>query len=264
MPELIIKDVAADFASEFSAFCVPTQMREDPIFQKGISLKKNWTIECLKSGQKFAKVAFWEGKIEGIIQFKTYPDDEVLKIYCLFVPNREHWGKGIASSLLNSLIEEAKIPGKLKDGSLHSLIIIRPFSGEMEGQLSMREFFLKRGFRPEEDDPELLIFPLQKGFQFKGEKEPSFRVQSEDLDKVVILFGPSFCPWDFFFLKRAEGIIKKEAPQIPIRWINRIDEPLEFEKRGGFEGIIVLGKPMKSHAGDLKEFSGELKEKLDP
>lgn len=263
MPELVIKDVSEDLVSEFSAFCVPTEKRENPIFKKGILLKEIWALENLMSGQKFGKVAFWEGKIAGIIQFKTFQDEEVLKISCLFVPHREHWGKGIASSLLNSLIVEAKILGKGNDGTIPSFIIVRPFPGEMEGQLSMREFFLKRGFRPSDDDPGLLIYTLKDGFQLKGEREPpSYRVQDEDLDKVLILFGPSFCPWEFFFLKRVEGIIKKEAHQIPIRWINRAEEPGEFGKRGGFEGVVVLGNPMKAYAGDEKEFSQELKHKL--
>ncbi|MCR4427979.1 MAG: GNAT family N-acetyltransferase [Caldiserica bacterium] len=260
MNKLVIEDVSGDLIPEFSAFCVNPERRENPIFSRGISLKEAWARANFKRGEKFAKVAFWDGKMAGIIQFRAFPYEGAIKILCLFVPHRENWKRGIGSSLLNSLVEEASSPGKFFEHQRASIIFARPFSGELEGQLSLRDFFLKKGFRLFEKDPDLLILPLGEEFRWKGEgKPPLYIAQDDDLDKALILFEPSFCPWDFFFYMRAQEAIKREDPQISLRWINRVEEPQEFEKRGGFEGVVVRGTPIRAFVGDEEEFSRELK-----
>ncbi|MGB9553165.1 MAG: hypothetical protein ACPL7L_02165, partial [bacterium] len=138
-------------------------------------------------------------------------------------------------------------------------ITVRAFSGEAEGQLSMKDFFLKRDFQPSFDDPDFLSLPLEEDFRLKGKKKPPLYVrQDEDKGKVVILYGPSFCPWNYYFCKLAAQAIEKLVPEIPIRWLNWVEEPGEFQKRVGFQGIVVNGIPIKAFVLEREEFSREV------
>jgi len=263
MEKPFVADISRELASEFSRFCVPESRAKDEMFLKGVDLKETWVRDKLDWGEPFARVALLEGEIAGIIQFQPVPEEEVFHILCIFVPRKEHWGKGLGSLLLDSLKEEARKPQDWNGGRPASGITAWAFSGEAEGQLSMKDFFLKKGFQPFPDNPDFLFLPLEEGFRLKRRRlSPSYIRQEEDTGKAVILYGPSFCPWDYFFYRLGEQAVRELTPEIPIRWINRVEEPEEFQKRGGFEGIVVNSIPIKTFVLEKEEFSKEVREAL--
>jgi len=259
MEKTFAVNISRELIPEFSRFCVPEDRAKDESFLRGVALKEAWVRDKLDRGEPFARIAILEGGIAGIVQFQPVPEEGIFHLLCIFVPRKEHWRKGIGSLLLDSLIEEARKPQDWNGGKPAFGITVWAFSGEAEGQLSMKDFFLKRGFRPSPDDPDLLSLPLEEGFRLKRKKKPPLYVrQDEDKGRVVILYGPSFCPWEYYFCKLAEQAIEKLAPEIPIRWVNWAEEPEEFQKRGGFEGIVVNGIPIKAFVLEKEEFLREI------
>ncbi|MGB9553628.1 MAG: GNAT family N-acetyltransferase, partial [bacterium] len=110
MEKLYVVNVSREFLPEFSRFCVPEHRARDEAFLKGVALKEAWVRDKLDRGEPFAKMAILEGEIAGIVQFQPVPEEGIFHLLCIFVPRKEHWGKGVGSLLLDSLIEEAKKP----------------------------------------------------------------------------------------------------------------------------------------------------------
>ncbi len=114
------------------------------------------------------------------------------------------------------------------------------------------------------EDPDFLYYPLEEGFIYQPVKEKGaeYIPQEEDKDKVLLVHGPSYCSFSYFFLKMTEQTIKEIAPGIPIRWIDSWKEPEEIRKRGNIEGCIVNAKAIKSLVLDRVGFKKEATEAL--
>lgn len=61
-------------------------------------------------------------------------------------------------------------------------LVTEPFPGEMPGQL---------------------YYPSKHNFVYRPVKRsrPNCMPQEDDKGKVVIIYGPSFCPWSYLFLR---------------------------------------------------------------
>jgi len=62
-------------------------------------------------------------------------------------------------------------------------------------------------------------------------KEEKFIPQEEDRGKALIFYDPS-CPFSIYFSEKIKESILEVAPDIPIRIINKFEEPEETKKRG--------------------------------
>ncbi|MGY0288961.1 MAG: hypothetical protein ACUX7D_09445 [Candidatus Methanodesulfokora washburnensis] len=125
----------------------------------------------------------------------------------------------------------------------------------MPGQYPARNFFIDMGFKQVGEDPGLLYYPLKHGFVYRAIKRsrPNYMPQEDGKGKVVIIYGPSFCPWSYLFLKKSGQEIEKAVHGVRIRWINSLEEPAEAEKRGISEGVIVNGRLISSFILDDRE-----------
>ena len=97
---------------------------------------------------------------------------------------------------------------------------------------------------------------------FTGGIQINYIPREEDMGKVLIIYGPSFCPFSYVFLKKSEQIIKEMAPEIPVRWISKSEEPAEVEKRHNVEGCIVNAKLIKYSVFDKENFQKEVAKAL--
>ncbi len=93
-------------------------------------------------------------------------------------------------------------------------------------------------------------------------REGEYVLQEEDRGTALIIYGPSLCPFSYAFLKMAERVIGEIAPGMPIRWINRVEEPEEVKKRGCFEGCVVSGKLIRTSVLDRFAFEKEVREAI--
>lgn len=259
-----IRDISDENIDDLCRICVSSEKRDDPTFIAGMEGKRKWAMEMLQTWGAFAKLAYEGSAAVGLIQYEPISMERIVRIYCIYVPEKEHWQKEIATQLLSSLIEEMKEPKVCFDDEPALALVTKTFPGEKPGQYPARLFFTKMGFKQIGEDPDFLYYPLKQGFIYQPveEKEAEYVPQAEDKGKALIIYGPSFCPFSYVFLKKVEQAIEEVAPGIPIRWINKAEEPEEVKKRGYIEGCVVNAKPMKSFVLDKEDFQREVAKAL--
>jgi hypothetical protein len=270
--EIRIESVTEENIDDLCRICIPSEKRGNPTFIKGMEEKRKWAMEMLQMWGAFAKLAYRRSASVGHIQYKPVPAERVVYIYCIYVPEKDLWQKGIATQLLSSLMDDMEKPKVWFDNKPALALVTRTFSGESPGQYPARLFFAKKGFKQVGDDPKFLYYPLKEGFVYQPveekeveyipQKVAGYIPQEEDKGRVLIIYGPSFCPFSYFFLKKAEQVIKEVASGIPIRWVSKSEEPEEVKKRGNVEGCIVNTKPIRSFVFDKENFQKEVAEAL--
>jgi hypothetical protein len=276
METVRVVDVTAANAGDLCRLCVPPERREDPAFVTGMAEKGKWVAAMLDRWGAVAKLAYWGAVPAGQIQYVPLPDHEAVAITCIYVPAEDHWHRGVATRLLDSLIEDMGRPKPWFGGRPVRVLVTKTFPGEKPGQFSARAFFLGRGFRQVEACPDALFLPLLPGADLVDVTEwPSaedllwtsgssrYVPQPDDAGVALIIYGPSFCPFSFTLLKKAEELVREAAPEILIRWISRSEQPVEVERRGGFAGCVVNATPITSFVLDRQGFQREVRAALE-
>ena len=262
MNSVTIRDVSHENLEDFLGFCIPPGRRAEPAFVKGIEARKRWAQDMLSKYGSFAKLAYVGSTPIGIIQYEPAQEEKIVKIHCVFVSQKKHWRKGAAQGLLSSLMAQMHKPKSWFGNEPPRALVTRTFPGGAPDQYTSREFFTKKGFRKVGDDPDFLYYPIQEGFVYHPVEKAEYIPQEEDKGKALIIHGPSPCPFAYGFLLKTEEAIKKIAPDIPIRWIDKTDEPLEASKRGNFTGCVVNAVPIKSFVLYKEGFEKEVRQAL--
>jgi hypothetical protein len=177
-----------------------------------------------------------------MIQYRPLPEERVVSIDCIFVPVQSCWGKGAATRLLGSLIEDVQKPMSWFSNRRPLALVTKTFPGQEPGQHTAREFFDRKGFRQVGKHPDHLYYPLKTGFVYKpvARKRVRYVPQDEDKRKVVIVCGPDWCTCTYpCFLKRMERHITEIYPEVPIRWLDSSEEPKEVRKRNVAVGHCI-------------------------
>ena len=264
MEKFRIEDITKENIKDLCLICIPPEKIDHPVFITGMEEKRKWAMEMLRRWGTFAKLSYRESTAVGLIQYKPVPQERVIYIYCIFVPEKDQWQKGIATQLLSSLIADMKRPKLWFDNKPALALATRTFPGAKSGQFSARLFFKRMGFKQVGENPDFMYYPLEEGFIYQPVKEngAEYIPQEEDKDKVLLVHGPSYCPFSYFFLKMTEQTIKEIATGISIQWIDKSKEPEEIRKRGNIEGCIVNAKAIKSFVLDKEDFQKEVIEAL--
>ena len=261
--EITVRDVREENVDDLCQVCVASCLRDDPDWIRGAADKKKWAAEMFPKWGSFARVAYENGNPAGMIQYRPSPEERVVRIDCIYVPDQSYWGKGIGSRLLRSLMEDVKKTMKWFNNKRPLALVTKTFPGGAPEQYTAREFFTRKGFRQTGESPDHLYYPLQPGFAYKPipKKEVHYIRQDEDKGKVVIISGPDYCPATYpYFLKRMEKYIREIDPAVSIRWIDSSDEPEEVRKRNVSVGdCIVNGRLIRSHVLDKENFQNEAK-----
>ncbi len=266
MGEVNVKDVTEENIEDLCWVCVSPERRDDPDWIRGAADKKKWAVQALAEWGSFAKVAYLDGSRAGMIEYRPLPEEQVVHIDCIYILIPDYWRKGMATRLLNSLMEDAQKPMKWFHNRRPLALVTRTFPGGAPEQYTAREFFTKKGFRQIGEDPDYLYCPLQPGFVYEpaAKKEVRYVPQDEDRGRVVIVSGPDYCPATHpYFLKRMERYIAEIDPGIPVRWIDSSEEPEEVKKRNISVGdCIVNARLIKSYVLDKDKFQKEVRAAL--
>lgn len=266
MEEAMIKDVTKENVKDLCWICIPPERREDPDHIKGVEEKMKWTFKMLETWGSFAKIAYRDNIPVGLIQYKPIPEEGIIYIDCIYIPWSRYWRKGIATSLLSSLIEDVEKPLTWFDNKRALALVTKTFPGEAPGQYPARLFFKRKGFKQVGENPDFLYYPLEEGYVYQPikKKEVEYIPQEEDKEKVLIIHGPNQCPVTYpFFLKRMEKYIREVDSKIPILWVDVSEEPEKVGKRNVDVGdCIVNAKLIKSFVLDKESFQKEVKEAL--
>ena len=125
----------------------------DPLHLKGVALKKAWLREILERYGPCAKIAYLNEK--PVAQILFYPEEAdptnplrrrgVIRLDCVYNSMPEARQLGVATKLLQSLVEDCKQGKGCLHGTPCRFIVATPFNtGEA---LSMSQFYSKRGFK---------------------------------------------------------------------------------------------------------------------
>jgi predicted GNAT family acetyltransferase len=244
------------YIADLINLCIPSEHKDDPLFIEGYKLKKKWVEQNIKKYGSIAKLAYSDSNPVGMIQYLPDTSERIIKITCIFVPEKEHHRRGVGTALLESLIEDMQ-KSKLYFFNRPPLALVT-HTFDVSGWFSQQKFFTDGGFQKVSNkDPFILYYPLQKGFVYTPVYK-NYIPQTEDAGKAIIFVDPS-CPFCVRFTENIKNLIEEAVPQIPIRIINQFDEPEEFEKRGKISFCIVNGKPIKSFFTERYTFLKEVK-----
>lgn len=136
--------------------------RKQDMLQK----KRGWLRHVRKEFGECGKLLYVDGKAVGYAQYAparflpnaaSYPAGPVSEgavlISCLFIPRKEHRGRGLGSLLLESILDELKA---------RKIEAVETFvrRGSSENPSGPLELYLKHGFRIYRDDEKFQEFPL--------------------------------------------------------------------------------------------------------
>jgi hypothetical protein len=96
MNSITIRDVSQENLEDFLGFCIPPSRRAEPAFIKGIEARKRWAQDMLSKYGSFAKLAYVGSTPVGIMEYESVPEEKIVRIHCVFVPQKSHWRKGAA------------------------------------------------------------------------------------------------------------------------------------------------------------------------
>jgi len=256
--KLAIRNVNLENVDHLIGLCIPLDKKDDPLFIKGINVKKKWATQAIEKYGSIAKLAYLGSKPVGLVQYQPNPEERVVEIACIFVPEKENLRKGIGESLLSALIQEMKKPQQAFNNNVPLAFVTWAF--QVPGRYPQHEFYQKMGFKKaKEDDPFLLYYPIKKGYVYHPEEK--FIPQKEDRGKAMIFYDPS-CPLSIYFSEKIKESIREVAPDIPIRMIDRFEELEEVKKRGQVPTCAVNGKPIETFFMDKENFQKEVKRAL--
>jgi predicted GNAT family acetyltransferase len=249
-----IFDVTDETIEDLSVLCVPPENRDQPAFVKGIQTKIEWAKTMLDTHGSFAKLAYVNSELAGMIQYVSIPHEQIIKIQCIFVPDKKFHKRGIGSRLTRALVNEMRNPQSAID-SLNPRALLA-YAFEVPGWYSQHTFFEKMGFIPLANDPDYLYYPLQEGYVYTKNR---YIPQEEDEGIALIFFDPS-CPFSVPFHEKLIQSLT-EITDIPIRVIDIFKEEDEVKKRGWVPHCAVNGVPIHSFVFD-DTFSSEVKHAL--
>jgi len=69
---------------------VPPEKRIDPVYVTGMELKRAWALGMLEKWGACAKLAYRESAPVGVIQYYPVPEQGVVRIHCIYVPEEEN------------------------------------------------------------------------------------------------------------------------------------------------------------------------------
>ena len=259
MEKLEIRDVSLESIDDLINLCISPDKNDDPLFVKGTDAKRRWAIKVMERYGTIAKLAYLNSEPVGLIQYQPNPEERLVEIGCIFVPEEKHLRRRIGKSLLKALMEKMKEPKPIFHNDIPLAFVARAF--EVPGRYPQHKFYQRMGFRRvREGDPFLLYYPLKKGYIHRP-KEKKFIPQEEDRGKALIFYDPS-CPWSIYFSENIKKSVQEAVPNVPIRTINKSEESEEVEKRGQVPSCVIDGKPIETSFMDKESFQKEVKRAL--
>ncbi len=258
--KLEIREVNSQNIDDLINLCIPSDKKNDPLFVEGLKAKKKWATQAIEKYGSIAKLACLNSKPVGLIQYQPDQEERIVKISCIVVPEKENFRKGIGKSLLKALIEDAKKRKLTFNNDVPLALVTWAF--RVPGRYPQHKFYQRMKFKKvKADDPFLLYYPLKKGYVHHP-KEEKFIPQEEDRGKALIFYDPS-CPFSIYFSEKIKESILEVAPDIPIRIINKFEEPEETKKRGQVPVCAVNRVPIESFFMDKENFQKEVKKALE-
>ncbi|MHA2393222.1 MAG: GNAT family N-acetyltransferase [Promethearchaeota archaeon] len=251
--KLVIRNIVESNIDDIFRVCSHKNL-DNPEFEHGIILKREWMKNMIKTIGPVAKIAYLNSK--PVAQIMFYPEtalpyilqprEKVIRVECAYNAFPESRGKGIGDSLMKSLVADCK----LKECRF---LVANTFSTG-EG-VSLEEYYKRNGFLEGEDELYLLI-----NDEYKPKKKQKFKPLEEDKNKALLFYNKN-CEFSYRFAEKTRKVLNEIDPNLKIEMIDMWKHPKTSVNRGN-ELVIVNAIPIKSCIGDEDEFKSEVKKAL--
>jgi hypothetical protein len=233
----------------------------DPLHQQGIKFKRLWLKEMLNKCGACAKIAYHNEKPAAQILYhpetadktKAHRREGVLILNCIYNPTLEAQKLGIATRLLQEVIQDVKQKKSCLGDKPCKFILAKAFNtGEF---LPMPKFYKRKGFIP---TPEGNAFYLPIEGKYETIPETAYTPLEKDKGKAIIFYNQK-CQFSYPFAKRIEKTVKETLPHIKIELINEWEKPGKSIRRGNW-WLIVNAKPIQTFFMETEKFKAEIRE----
>ena len=260
MSEIRVVDLNDNNLEDVFEICSHNKL-DDPIQREGISIKRQWLLEFLEKHGSCTKIAYLNDK--PVAQALFYPEEskpsiknprkQTLNLHCIYNPFDEARGKGVASALIKSLVNDCKMGNICFKGKPCSIICTKPFNTHEDR--SLLDFYASKGFKYANDE----MF-LEISSSYEPRKPVDFLSLDEDKGRAIVFYNP-MCEWSFPFALRIKDILSEVSPDLPVYIIDEWRSLEESFKRGN-EQIIVNAKPIRSFWTQREKLIREVKKAL--
>lgn len=257
---LSIRDITEDTILDAFRVCSFNKL-DDPLQKEGMRLKEEWLRGMLKDFGACTKIAYVEERPvaqilylpEEAVPFIPQPRERVVLLNCVYNPFAEFKRKGVATALMEALIDECRMGLPILEGQACKFVVAKPFEAR-EG-FSMADFYRRFGFREGSFEMHLEIAGVYEA------REPGRYVPIMEDEGRVVVFFDVMCEWGFSHASRVEQVINEVAPDVDVELINPWERPEEYLKRGN-HWLVVNAKPIKSYVTQGQKFRDEVLEAL--
>ncbi|MCW4036385.1 MAG: GNAT family N-acetyltransferase [Candidatus Bathyarchaeota archaeon] len=257
---LVVKDIQASTIDDAFRVCSFNRL-EDPLQQQGMEIKRRWLLDMLNDYGPCTKIAYLRER--PVAQILFYPEEAapfilppregVVVLSCAYNPFPEAQGKGAASALVKSLVEEARTGLRCLRGEPCSFIAAKPF--DTGAELSLGDFYARCGFSGAEGE---MYMEISGKYRSRGETE--YHPLPEDRGRALMFYDP-MCEWGYGFAVRVRELIHDIEPELPFEMINSWERPEEFMRRGN-QVLIVNAAVIQSFWTDREAFRTEVEQAI--
>ena len=257
---LEVRDVDEAHIDDVFKICSHANM-DRPIQRTGIELRGAWLRRMLAEHGPCAKVAYLDGK--PVAQLEFIPEEAipyildprlgVVQLRCVYNPFPEARGKGAATALIRSLLDDCERGLASLGGRACSFIAAEPFNTG-EGT-PMDRLYATNGF--EVGDGEM--YRLLRG-SYVSPRRLTYQPSPEDTGRAIVLFNPT-CEYSYGFAVRVRDVVSDIASRLEVVLVNQWENPEESIRHGN-HWLVVNSTPIKGSWADKEGLWAEIKAAL--
>ncbi|HUS79363.1 MAG TPA: hypothetical protein VM050_11975 [Patescibacteria group bacterium] len=251
-----IEDLSRENLEDVFKVCSYNRL-DDHVQRRGMSLKRAWLLMMLDEYGPCTKIAYQEDRPvaqalffpEESVPFIPQPREDVVLLNCVYNPFLEVQGRGVATALVNELIDECRTGLPCLGGDPCSFIAAKPF--ETGEGISLRDFYARLGF---------VDGSFESYLEITGDympRESGRYVPLKEDEGRVVVFYDVMCEWGYGMALRVRDAIYDVDPEISVELIDPWERPEEYVRRGN-QWLVVNAKPIKSFVTDRDNFEAEI------
>jgi len=256
MSPIVVRDITKTTIDDVFRVCSHGKLN-DPLQKTGIELRRRWLSRMLSHYGPCTKIAYLDER--PVAQAMYYPEEAapfirrprpgVVLLRCVYNPFPEARGKGAASSLIRSLVDDCRSKVGFLKMKKCSFIASELFNTG-EGT-TMESLYTGNGFFWIGDE---MIFEISGGYV--EPLRPSYSPRDEDYGKAIMFYDPT-CEYSYSFAVKVEGLIHEIAPDLPVELVDKWEDPYRSRRMGNLL-LIVNSVPIVSSWRDKDRFADEV------
>ena len=248
MNPIVVKPVTEALLHDFTTLCISGSKQPGEVYLRGAREMTDWATAMLRRFGMVGKLAFLDGKPAGILVCRPEPEQQVLRIKCIFVPDEKQTGKGLGKALWLSLLAESRLPHPVFGGKPPRALVVRAFANP--AHLTQPVFFRNLGFvEVPGPDTDLLYYPLEPGYVYQPSPEKGYAPSPEDRGCARVRYDPA-CPHCLFFAEQSRKMLEETVPGIPVTVVNKFQEGETTGQSLELPPCVVNGQPIAATLWD--------------